>query len=344
MASTSRILKLRTRRVLVAASWFVAAIGFAHQQSHAALNPTDALLQKAIEKSLTVRGDEALPTARAVRDIEPRSRLAHWLEAQNVLATSGLATQVKKSDLDLVRESEARLHRVPEGHLPANIIALADNLNIGRYLLLSDLSISRIYIFDLAQKKPTLIREIYSSIGLAGAIKQREGDRKTPIGVYRLMKEIRNPRPDGFLGDLAITLDYPNAEDRRAQRTGSGIWIHGVPQEVHVRPPRSSDGCLAVANSDMEMIRNYVEFGKTHIVIAPDIQWLSPADWEAHQAKRLALMGMNRQSVQLTNQAVFFVSESRPIVAIQRDPQGLRRLYWAQQQRQASGPMLVEDL
>jgi hypothetical protein len=44
----------------------------------------------------------------------------------------------------------------------------------------------------------------------------------------------------------------------------------------------------------------------------------------------------------LTNQAVFFVSNSRPIVAIQRDPQGLRRTYWAQ--RQASGPMLVEDL
>ena len=344
MASKAPFCQLESRRAVIAATCFMAAMSFSQQSSHAALNTPDALLQKAIEKSLTVRGDEALPTARAARDMEPRSRLAHWLEAQNVLATSGLATQVKKSDLDLVHESEARLHRVPEGHLPANIIALAENLNIGRYLLLSDLSISRIYIFDLAQKNPTLVREIYSSIGLAGAIKQREGDRKTPIGVYRLMKEIRNPRPDGFLGDLAITLDYPNAEDRRAQRTGSGIWIHGVPQEVHVRPPRSSDGCLAVANSDMEMIRNYVEFGKTHIVIAPDIQWLSPSDWEAHRTKRLAHMGMTKASVQSSNQAVFFVSDSRPIVAIQRDPQGLRRLYWAQKQRQASSPMLVEDL
>ena len=336
------MLKFRPVHSRFMASYLALALAFSSGMARAALNPTDALLQQAIEKTLSLRGDEALPTARAVRNIEPRSRLAHWLEAQNVLATSGLATQVKKTDLDLVRESEARLHRVPEGHLPANIIALAENLNIGRYLLLSDLSISRIYIFDLAQKKPTLVREIYSSIGLAGAIKQREGDRKTPIGVYRLMKEIRNPRPDGFLGDLAITLDYPNAEDRRAQRTGSGIWIHGVPQEVHVRPPRSSDGCFAVANADMEMIRDYVEFGKTHIVIAPSIQWLSPADWQAHQKERLARMGMTEQSVQLTNQAVFFVSDSRPIVAIQRNPQGLRRLYWAQ--RQASAPVLVEDL
>jgi hypothetical protein len=92
----------------------------------------------------------------------------------------------------------------------------------------------------------------------------------------------------------------------------------------------------------MEMIRNYVEFGKTHIVIAPSIQWLSPADWRLHQQERLSRMGMTQQSVQLTNQAVFFVSNSRPIVAIQRDPQGLRRMYWAQQQ--AAGPMLVEDL
>jgi len=342
MVSKNSMLKSDPLHAFLPALLFALAVNFWGGAAWAALNPTDALLQKAIEKSLSLRGDEALPTARAVRDIEPRSRLAHWLEAQNVLATSGLATQVKKSDLDLVRESEARLHRVPEGHLPANIIALAENLNIGRYLLLSDLSISRIYIFDLAQTKPTLVREIYSSIGLAGAIKQREGDRKTPIGVYRLMKEIRNPRPDGFLGDLAITLDYPNAEDRRAQRTGSGIWIHGVPQEVHVRPPRSSDGCLAVANADMEMIRNYVEFGKTHIVIAPSIQWLSAQDWERHQTERLARMGMTRQSVQTTNQAIFFVSDSRPIVAIQRDPQGLRRMYWAL--RQASSPMLVEDL
>ena len=342
MVNMIPMFKLTSLHSLLPTLAFVFTAGLWGQVGQAALNPTDALLQQAIENSLSTRGHEALPNARAVRDIEPRSRLAHWLEAQNVLAASGLATQVKKGDLDLVHESEARLHRVPEGYLPANIIALAENLNIGRYLLLSDLSISRIYIFDLAQKKPSLVREIYSSIGLAGAVKQREGDRKTPIGVYRLMKEIRNPRPDGFLGDLAITLDYPNAEDRRAQRTGSGIWIHGVPQEVHVRPPRSSDGCLAVANADMEMIRSYVEFGKTHIVIAPSIQWLSPSDWRLHQQERLSRMGMTQQSVQLTNQAVFFVSNSRPIVAIQRDPQGLRRTYWAQ--RQASGPMLVEDL
>jgi hypothetical protein len=153
MVSTIRMFKLTSFYSLLPTLLLVFTAGLWGQVGQAALNPTDALLQKAIESSLSPGGHEALPTARAVRDIEPRSRLAHWLEAQNVLAASGLATQVKKGDLDLVRESEARLHRVPEGYLPANIIALAENLNIGRYLLLSDLSISRIYIFDLAQKK-----------------------------------------------------------------------------------------------------------------------------------------------------------------------------------------------
>ena len=70
--------KLTSLHSLLPTLAFVFSAGLWGQVGQAALNPTDALLQKAIENSLSTRGHEALPNARAVRDIEPRSRLAHW--------------------------------------------------------------------------------------------------------------------------------------------------------------------------------------------------------------------------------------------------------------------------
>ena len=53
--------------------------------------------------------------------------------------------------------------------------------------------------------------------------------------MYQIRKELDKPRADGFLGNTALTLDYPNADDKSVGRTGYGIWIHGVPSNVHVR-------------------------------------------------------------------------------------------------------------
>jgi len=295
------------RLSLVVASFCLCTQGFADDT----LAAPDLHLQTAIEKSLKNQAEKAIPAARAARQAEPQSRLAHWLEAQAIL-------------------------------VPANILSFGRQLDIGRYLLLADLSVSRIYVFDIAAPKPLLVREIYSSIGVKGPIKTREGDRRTPIGVYRLLKEIRNPRADGFLGDLAITLDYPNAEDRRARRTGSGIWIHGVPHEVHVRPPRSSDGCLAISNTDMLTIREFVEYGTTHIVIVPKVEWLARDDWDIQRRKTLGTLPLSKSLGALEGQAVFFIAQDRPIVSIARKDRRLTRAYWAQ--GQGRSPLLIEEL
>jgi hypothetical protein len=330
----------RLQLVLTGLIAFAVAAGGA--LAEATLAPPDLHLQAAIEKSLRNQHDKAIPAARAAREAEPQSRLAHWLEAQAILVQSGQFKGLSKHDQDLLRESEARLHRVPQGHLPLNILSFGRQLDIGRYLLLADLSVSRIYVFDVSGPQPQLVREMYSSIGLAGPVKLREGDRRTPIGVYRLLKEIKNPRADGFLGDLAITLDYPNAEDRRAKRTGSGIWIHGVPHEVHVRPPRSSDGCLAISNTDMLALRDFVDFGKTHIVIVPKAQWLNQEKWAEESRKMLAFMDFPKGFGGSKDQAIFFISKDRPIVSIARQDRRITRAYWAYGQRRS--PLLVEEL
>ena len=86
--------------------------------------------------------------------------------------------------------------------------------------------------------------------------KQREGDFRTPEGVYYL--ETRNANSDYF---LSIKVSYPNTLDvARAQAQGvdpgGQIMIHGLPNTPKYDTRRYhgwdwTDGCIAVSNSDM---------------------------------------------------------------------------------------------
>lgn len=86
--------------------------------------------------------------------------------------------------------------------------------------------------------------------------KVREGDQKTPEGVYRMDK--RNPDSDYF---LSIHISYPNRQERQeAKRSGVNpggqIMIHGQPNEpnysaAYYRKEDWTNGCIAVSNSDM---------------------------------------------------------------------------------------------
>jgi hypothetical protein len=103
--------------------------------------------------------------------------------------------------------------------------------------------------------------------------KEREGDFRTPEGLYLLVG--RNPRSDYF---LSLEVSYPNDEDRaRARKSGVEpgglIMIHGQPNLPRKSPEYYANydwtnGCIAVSNSDMVDIWLRTEPG-TVIVIRP---------------------------------------------------------------------------
>jgi len=98
--------------------------------------------------------------------------------------------------------------------------------------------------------------------------KQREGDFRTPEGVYELSR--RNTHSDFF---LSLEVSYPNEADReRARRSGVRpgglIMIHGQPNAPRKSPAYYSskdwtDGCIAVNNSDMIDIWQRTAVGTT---------------------------------------------------------------------------------
>ncbi|MDD3324379.1 MAG: L,D-transpeptidase family protein [Sulfurospirillaceae bacterium] len=75
--------------------------------------------------------------------------------------------------------------------------------------------------------------------------KLKEGDLKTPVGVYEITRRFKPS--DQFYGPLAFSLSYPNVYDKLRGKNGNGIWIHGSPLDGGPRG-ESSKGCIVMDN------------------------------------------------------------------------------------------------
>lgn len=87
--------------------------------------------------------------------------------------------------------------------------------------------------------------------------KERQGDGRTPEGLYRIDR-----RNDRSAYHLSLGLDYPQAEDRaRAAAAGvspgGDIMIHGqpnaLPDDVKIKGDWTA-GCIAVSNAEIREI------------------------------------------------------------------------------------------
>jgi L,D-transpeptidase YnhG len=101
-------------------------------------------------------------------------------------------------------------------------------------------------------------------------------DQRTPLGVYFVTSNLDRRRLRDFYGSGALPINYPNAYDVRRGRGGSGIWLHGTPPTQYSRAPQATDGCVAVANPDLEHILRTVQIRTTPVLIAQQISWVPP--------------------------------------------------------------------
>lgn len=103
------------------------------------------------------------------------------------------------------------------------------------------------YIIRLNSDSTIFVERVYpATFGARRGMKEREGDYKTPHGLYRITKE-KSKRVDSALyGGYFLELNYPNMDDRKKGRTGSAIGIHGG----RVRPTR---GCIRILDDGWEM-------------------------------------------------------------------------------------------
>ncbi len=193
-------------------------------------------------------------------------------------APGELATKAPARLDQLREEAERRLsalrERPPAGTVPAQFIELPPTT---RHAIAVDASRSRLYLFENGPNGLQLVADHYASIGRLGFEKSAEGDQRTPLGVYFITSRLDARQLTDFYGVGALSLNYPNEYDRRQGRTGSGIWLHGVPSDSYARSPHSTDGCVALANPELRDIMERVQPRSTPVVIAKNLQWVPPA-------------------------------------------------------------------
>lgn len=244
------------------------------------------------------RLDLALQRVEKLIAAHPNFRLAHLIRGDLLLARSRplqtfgdvVKTVPREKVEDLRAEALARLHALREERpraqrLPRAILQLHPGQ---KHALLVDSRHSRLYVFENVGGRPQYVADYYVSLGKRGVDKAREGDQKTPIGVYHVTANLPRQKLTDFYGAGAYPINYPNVWDRQRGRNGYGIWVHGTPPDTYSRPPRASDGCIVLANPDLLSVGRLVQVGMTPVIIADEIEW---ADADALAAERSSLAG-----------------------------------------------------
>ncbi len=157
-----------------------------------------------------------------------------------------------------------------ESRLPSALLQIPESVTT---VFVAETSTAEFHRFDRVGDKLAHSHTYYMSIGKAGPGKKRAGDKGTPLGAYFITEQLDTSRLHEKYGVTAFPLDYPNAWDRLASRTGDGIWLHGVDPNGGRRPELDTDGCIALPNEDLLTLVPQVEEHVTPVLVTETVQW-----------------------------------------------------------------------
>ena len=246
----------------------------------------ETMLIKSLEQIAESRMDSAMNGIDELLKSSPNFRLAHLIKGDLLLARTrpiseiGNTAEVPEQHVaDLREEARVRIQRhheqVPRNLVPRYLLQMQPEQ---KYAIIADTGRSRLYVFKNVEGKPRYVADYYISSGKNGSVKVKEGDKKTPIGVYFVTASVPREKLTDFYGRGAFPINYPNEWDKRNGRSGFGIWLHGTPSDTYSRPPRASDGCVVLANQDMDRVGATLQVGITPVIISNTVEWVAPTD------------------------------------------------------------------
>ena len=270
---------------------------FDRLNSRLLLNPDDyeASLLKGLLLFQVGGLDDAISELRTLTQHAPKFQLAHLILGDLLMArfnqvdaigTSGLlqnnSTDQEQRIQQLQSEARARLQGylflVDGVEVPRALLSLSVDTE---YALIVDKNKNRLYVYHNSGPglSPELVDDFYVVLGKKTGEKFLEGDLKTPNGVYFVTSYLPDEKLPPLYGSGAFPVNYPNEYDHRLQKTGNGIWLHGTDKSLYSRPPLDSEGCVVLTNEEFTRISQYVEIGRTPIVISESVDWVSSREW-----------------------------------------------------------------
>jgi len=257
-----------------------------------------SLAEKLLIKSLLEISEgntqQALNTVDQLINAVPNFKLAYLVRG-DLLMAQGKHLQsfgsAEKNPTEAIKDLQEEARMRIERFISEKVQDKQPNLLLApnaqqKHLIIIDTSKSRLFLYRNEDNQLKYLSDFYITVGKNGVIKQTEGDKRTPIGVYFARTKLNQPLPD-FYGEGAYPLNYPNEWDRQNNRKGSGIWLHGTPRDTFSRPPRASDGCVVLANEDLKALAPILEAGKTPVVIVNNLEWLDAGNINKNQLKQV---------------------------------------------------------
>jgi murein L,D-transpeptidase YafK len=244
-------------------------------------NLIESLLAKTLFEIKQGNTSDALDTVNQLIQTMPNFKLAYLIRGDLLsshvrsLSAFGDAGDINEQVVqDYKDEAQTRLANYLERDKDRSFPDLLMQLDKSqRYVLVVDTSKSRLYVYakdELGQLK--YMSDYYVTIGRNGVDKKKEGDKRTPIGVYFASSKLNKSLPDMY-GAAVYPLSYPNEIDSFEKRNGSGIWLHGTPTDTYSRPPRASDGCVVLSNPDIKALQPILDRGNTPVIIVNKMDW-----------------------------------------------------------------------
>lgn len=250
------------------------------------IRSTETQLVNSLQAINNNRLDIALNEVDDLLRVNPNFKLAQLVKGDLLMARAGQissfggASNAPPDKIeDLRDEARARLKRVlsqSDTKLKPRFLWQLDPHQ--KYALVVDTSRSTLFVYENINGEPRYVTDFYITIGKLGTEKVTEGDQRTPIGVYYVKAELPRKQLADMYGDGAYPLSYPNEWDRKNNRTGSGIWLHGTPSDTYSRPPRASNGCVVLSNEDLNKLAPYLQVGITPVIITNQMDWSKDQD------------------------------------------------------------------
>jgi murein L,D-transpeptidase YafK len=249
-------------------------------------NGSEALLVKSLQAINDNRLDIALNEVDSLLRDNPNFKLAQLVKGDLLMARAGAidnfgsASYAPHDQIDDLRdEARIRLQRVlsrSDTSLTPRFLWKLDAAQ--KYALVVDTSRATLFVYQNVNGEPRYVTDFYVTIGKLGTDKVSEGDQRTPLGVYFVKADLPKSQLADLYGSGAYPLSYPNEWDRKNNRSGSGIWLHGTPSDTYSRPPRASNGCVTLANEDLEKLAPYLQVGITPVIITNQMDWNTEQD------------------------------------------------------------------
>ncbi len=162
------------------------------------------------------------------------------------------------------------------GSIPSGLTQLGLGQYFSPYAIVVDKSARTLSVWRKNNNQIVFVTSYATDLGRVPGDKMVLGDLKTPEGIY-FFEHMYEGRQLNFeeYGVRAFTMDYPNFFDRRDRKTGSGIWLHGIPDTTSLW--RGSRGCVVIRNEHMDEIQKYIALGRTPIIVEEKTTYIDPA-------------------------------------------------------------------